>query len=218
MTLNSQKKKKVFILALISLLNCNYTMQTGCGLGWLKGGRQSSKNASIYNQSHILLSFLHRLCWDIHRLCTHTNRWTFVYKLALNIMSILPECPPVPRQTSTTHPVQWDYTSPHSLPPHTCLLYKAGYEYICHSPALRRSSCTLWATAGGNWRWKTGKSIEPGFQTNGICGQRGSRAHCRSYFTLTQTRFTISQRSTSTKKRKKKHTHTWKLNIGYTYR
>lgn len=44
-------------------------------------------------------------------------------------MSMLAQCPPVP-QTSTTHSVQWDYTSPLSLPPHTCLLYKAGYEYL----------------------------------------------------------------------------------------
>lgn len=100
-------------------------------------------------------------------------------------MSVLIQCPPVPRQTSTTHPVQWDYTSPLSLPPHTCLLYKAGYEYICRSPALRRSSCTLCATAGGNWRWRAGKSIGPGL--NGMCGQAESKAHCMSYFTVTQT-------------------------------
>lgn len=58
---------------------------------------------------------------------------------------------------------------------------------ICGSRALCRSSCTLWATAGGNWRWRTGRSIGPGFKTNSICGQRESEAHCRSYFTLTQT-------------------------------
>lgn len=71
---------------------------------------------------------------------------------------------------------------------------------ICRSPALHRSSCTLWATAGGNWRWRTGKSIGPGFKTNGICGQGESRAHCRSYFTLNPKTFTISPRG-------KTHTH-----------
>lgn len=58
------------------------------------------------------------------------HRWTHIKNLGLNSMSMLAQCPPVLRQTSTTHPVQWDYTSPLSLPPHTCLLYKAGYEYL----------------------------------------------------------------------------------------
>lgn len=71
---------------------------------------------------------------------------------------------------------------------------------ICHSPALRRSSCTL-SYSRRKLKLNNRQIIEPGFKTNAICGQAESKAHCRSYFHTYPKTFTISQRCNN-------HSHT----------